>query len=370
MVTNGRLLRGVLLAEDVVHAGIVLALRLLGRHRRLVNPFIAHGTTRRARVGARVVVGRPAAAPPPPGPVRRSRWRVLRASLARFVTVELPRVPVTITTPDGSTTVHTDREGYVDAVVDLPGLAPGWHEIGLSLPDGDGTQARARLLVVDPAATVGLVSDVDDTILETGLTRGLAFLRATLFTDVADRAPLPGAAPLYRALLAGPDGEPDRPVFYVSTSPWNLHEMLLQFLVLRGFPLGPLLLTDWGPSHAGLFRVGAEEHKTTLVRRLLDDHPQLQLVLIGDSGQRDPEIYAALAREAPDRIRAVYIRRTASADPGRVARVDALAAEVSALGVPMVAVDDSGQIAEHAAALGLLDPAAVAAVRAETLPRH
>jgi phosphatidate phosphatase APP1 len=92
---------------------------------------------------------------------------------------------------------------------------------------------------------------------------------------------------------------------------------------------------------------------------MLEEHPRLGLVLVGDSGQLDPEIYAALAREFPDRIRAVYIRRTRHALPGRIAEVDALAAEVTAAGVPMLAVDDSVQIAAHAATLGLLDAASL-----------
>jgi phosphatidate phosphatase APP1 len=140
--------------------------------------------------------------------------------------------------------------------------------------------------------------------------------------------------------------------------------MLLEFIALRRFPLGPLLLTDWGPSRSGLFRIGAQEHKLGLVRRMLAEHPQLGLVLVGDSGQADPEIYATLARAHPDRILAVYIRRTANASARRIAEVDALAADVTADGVPMLAVDDSLQIAAHAAELGLLDTAALTEVRA------
>jgi len=240
-------------------------------------------------------------------------------------------------------------------------MQPGWHRFELRLRDR--AAVSAQVLVVDPAARVGLVSDVDDTILETGLTRGVEFVRATLLTSVRDRTPLPGAAALYRALVEPSDG-PARPVFYVSTSPWNLHEMLLEFVALRRFPLGPLLLTDWGPSRSGLFRIGAQEHKIGMVRRMLEEYPQLGLVLVGDSGQLDPEIYAALAGEHPDRIRAIYIRRTRHALPGRLAQVDALAASVTAGGVPMLAVDDSVQIAAHAAQLGLLDATALDDVRA------
>jgi phosphatidate phosphatase APP1 len=287
---------------------------------------------------------------------------VLRASIARFLTVEVPRAVVTVRGPGVEAQVRADRDGYLDAVLDVSGepLAPGWHCFDLGL--GDGAAAVAQVLVVDPDARVGVVSDVDDTILETGLTRGIEFLRATLLTPVRDRTPLTGAAALYRSLTEPADG-PERPIFYVSTSPWNLHEMLLEFISIRRFPLGPLLLTDWGPSRSGLFRIGAQEHKVGIVRRMLEEHPQLGLVLVGDSGQLDPEIYATLAREHPDRILAVYIRRTRHALPGRLAAVDALAAEVTAAGVPMLAVDDSVQIAAHAAQLGLLDASALDDVR-------
>jgi phosphatidate phosphatase APP1 len=356
--------------EDVVEAGIGTFAQIGGRRHPMIVPFIGHGTTRRARVGARLVLGRRnAEAPPAPAvlvgdddPSPRSRRAVLRVSLARFLTVEVPRATVTIHAPGGDVVVTTDRDGYVDHEVELPDVAPGWLEIGLTGPEG--VTATARVLVVDPVVDVGVVSDVDDTILHTGLTRGLDFLRATLLTDVEERTPLPGAAALYRALVAK-EGKPERPVFYVSTSPWNLHEMLLQFISLRGFPLGPLLLTDWGPSHTGLFRIGAQAHKPKLVRRLLDEHPHLRLVLIGDSGQEDPEIYAEIAREHPDRVAAIYIRRITGLDLGRGGEIERLAVEITALGVPMLAVDDSADIATHAAGQGLIDDTAVAAVRAE-----
>lgn len=359
--------------QDVVESGIARFARLRGRRHPVIIPFIGHGTTERVRVGARVMLGREAVAPSvlsstveidgdaPDSP--RSRRAVLRASLARFLTVEVPGVPVTIHLPGRDTVVHTDRDGYVDHEVELSGVAPGWLEVRLSGPEG--STAVARVLVVDPDVGIGVVSDVDDTILDTGLTRGLEFLRATLLTDVAERTPLPGAAALYRA-LAEPAGGVARPVFYVSTSPWNLHEMLLQFVSMRGFPLGPLLLTDWGPSHTGLFRIGAQAHKLGLVHRLFVEHPKLKLVLIGDSGQEDPEIYATIARDDPDRVAAIYIRRTPGVDLGRNAQLDALAAEITALGVPMLTADDSAEIAVHAAGLGLLDPTAVDTVRASS----
>jgi phosphatidate phosphatase APP1 len=288
----------------------------------------------------------------------------VRQSVAPFLTVELPRARVRVLGPDGPVDGRCDRQGYLDVPVDVDGLTPGWHELMVSATWRRGSRATVPVpvLVVDPAARLAVISDLDDTVIETGITRGLEFLRLTLFTSVTERTPLPGAAELYRALLA-PRGGPDRPVFYLSTSPWNLYELLARFLVLRGFPAGPVLLTDWGPSRTNLFRITAEQHKLTLIRALLAEHPGLRVVLVGDTGQLDPEIYATVATEAPDRVRAIYVRRTTGMTSARAIVVGGLVRRVAAVGVPMLMVEDSVQIAEHAAGLGLLDAADVRTVR-------
>jgi phosphatidate phosphatase APP1 len=378
-LARAALIRAAMVAEDGVRLLQIALLRLFRRTTApLVVPFLGHGSPTSLRIGARVVLGRPDArarrlfvprggvlAPvrgPEQAPARRSRRTVLRVSLARFLTVEVAGAAVTVHTPGAEATVRSDRDGYVDTVVDGPGFPPGWHDARLTL---GSTTVDAPVLIVDPDVRLGLVSDVDDTILETGLTRGLEFLRVSLLTEVGERAPLPGAAALYRALVCR-SGEAGLPVFYLSTSPWNLHEMLVEFIALRGFPLGPLLLTDWGPGRGNLFRIGAREHKLGLIRRILAEHPGMALLLVGDTGQLDPEIYAVVAKENPGRIRAIYVRRTGARDPQRLAEVEALAAEVTVAGVPMLAVDDSVEIAEHAASLGLLDAAQVDDVRSET----
>lgn len=381
-VLRAVLIRLATLVEDVVRLVQFGVLRLFRRSAEpMLIPFVGHGSPGRVELGARAVLGRPEArarvVPVPDGgelapvrdatqaPERRSRRSVLRTSLARFLTVEVADAAVTARTLSTEVTVRSDRDGYVDAVVADPGLPPGWHDVELALEGG--ATVHTPVLVVSPDVRLGLVSDVDDTILETGLTRGLEFLRITLLTEVTDRAPLPGAAALYRALVCR-SGEAGLPVFYLSTSPWNLHEVLQEFIALRGFPFGPLLLTDWGPGRGNLFRIGAREHKLGLIRRILDEHPGMELLLIGDTGQLDPEIYAAAVHEHPGRIRAIYVRRTGVLNPRRAAEVDALAAGTTAAGVPMLAVDDSVQIAEHAASLGLLDAEQVADVRRETHP--
>lgn len=388
-------LRVVLAIEDVLHVLVVALVGWLGRREVTVLPFIGYGPPGRVRARGRVVLGPPAVGSAAGDLVRtagspteedrspgdqpfdgrvagrigsgergvRRRWRTVRESVAPFLTVELPRARVRVLGPDGPVDGRCDRQGYLDVALDANGLVPGWHELVVSATwRGGSVAAPVPVLVVDPAARIAVISDLDDTVIETGITRGLEFLRLTLFTNVTDRTPLPGAAVLYRALTATRGG-PDRPVFYLSTSPWNLYELLTRFLVLRGFPAGPMLLTDWGPSRTNLFRISAEQHKLTLIRSVLAEHPGLRVVLIGDTGQLDPEIYATVASEAPDRVRAVYVRRTSGMTQARAIEIGALVRRAGAAGVPMLMVEDSVQIAEHAAGLELLDPADVGAVR-------
>jgi phosphatidate phosphatase APP1 len=104
---------------------------------------------------------------------------------------------------------------------------------------------------------------------------------------------------------------------------------------VHGVPEGPLFLKDWSPTVLGKHRV----HKLEIIRRLLRTYPDLPFVLIGDSGEEDPEIYSQVVREHPGRVRAIYIRDVTSAE--RDAEVRAIAAEVRGLGVEMVAVPDT-----------------------------
>jgi phosphatidate phosphatase APP1 len=93
----------------------------------------------------------------------------------------------------------------------------------------------------------------------------------------------------------------------------------------------------------------------------LRTYPDLPFVLIGDSGEEDPEIYLQAAHEYPARIPAIYIRDVTSGE--RDAQVHAIAGEARSLGTEMVLVPDTVAAAEHAASIGLISPDAVPGIR-------
>lgn len=211
--------------------------------------------------------------------------------------------------------------------------------------------------VPHPDVDVVVVSDVDDTIIDSGIAHGVvATITTALLRDGASRVPLDGAPELYRALARGAEPGPERPFVYLSSSPWNLLGFLQGFLARHGFPDGPLLLTDWGPGASWLFRIGTRAHKLTALQRLARELPRPRFVLLGDSGQQDAEIYTAFAVEHPGRIATVCIRRAGVPDAEAQLRLDECARGLEQLGVPFVLADDSATMLRHAQALGLARP--------------
>jgi phosphatidate phosphatase APP1 len=126
--------------------------------------------------------------------------------------------------------------------------------------------------------------------------------------------------------------------------------MLEDFLDVHGVPAGPLFLKDWSPTTLR----DHDRHKLGVIRMLLATYTDLPFILIGDSGERDPEIYRQVVREYPGRVRAIYIRDVTTRE--RDAAVHAIADELKNIGVEMLLTADTVEAAEHAAEKGLISP--------------
>ena len=164
----------------------------------------------------------------------------------------------------------------------------------------------------------------------TSVPRPLLAAWNTFFLREKARRPVPGMADLLRA-LAGDDDF----MVYVSTGAWNFAPHLERFMTEHGLPPGPLLLTDWGPTPSGWFRSGAA-HKRDMLERLRREHPSVRWTLVGDDGQRDPEIYASFVDQHPEAVNAVAIRRLS------------MAQRVLARGKPVTAMQEKSAAASPA----------------------
>lgn len=253
--------------------------------------------------------------------------------------------------------VSTDRDGYFRVHLRLKEPPPQdrlWHPIEIRLDAPETIVAKGEVFVPSPNCSLVTISDIDDTVVYTGVANKAKMLWRLFMQDAGDRVAFPGTAALLNALHHGPSGDEQNPMLYVSRGPWSIYEVLDEFFNRHEIPIGPILfLREWGLTlHSPLPR-RAKDHKLTLIRNMLELYKELPFVLIGDSGQRDPEIYAQVVKEHPGRVLAIYIRdvtRNADRDRG----IEALAAEVAAAGSTLIITADSLEMARHAAALGLI----------------
>ncbi len=285
-----------------------------------------------------------------------SRWRSFRRMLRRFVSHEVPEVAVRAALGESVATGQTDDEGYFDLPISPSSSSAGvgsWQSAELELTSCPvrglaSARATAEVRVLGPDVELGVISDIDDTILQTHVTQKLKMIWVTLSGSAFTRMPFEGTTELYRALEAGASGHADNPVFYVSKSPWNLYDFLIDFMDHHALPRGPLLLRD-----IGLREAPPLDHKSDAVRRLLEVYPQLPFVLIGDSGERDPDIYLETAQRYPGRIRAIYIRdlggKSATAESRR-----SLTEAAARIGVEMLWMEHAQVALAHARERGFV----------------
>ena len=219
-----------------------------------------------------------------------------------FVTAGAMNVPVEVRVGEKTKRTLSDRSGYIDVVMPEPGLEPGWHAVTIEAEGGKPVQAA--VLIIDREARFGLVSDIDDTVISTSLPRPFIAAWNTFVRQETARHLVPGMAPMFRTLISE---HPGTPTFYLSTGAWNTAPTLTRFLKRHGYPAGPMLMTDWGPTNTGWFRSG-QDHKTEALHRLAREFPRMRWVLIGDDGQHDPKIYGDFARDRPDVVEAIAIR--------------------------------------------------------------
>ncbi|HZX79928.1 MAG TPA: phosphatase domain-containing protein [Lysobacter sp.] len=303
------------------------------------------------------MIGRVLAEVPQGGPGEADDWwDNLVNTYRRFESDEVPGAPVTVRFGEHVVEATADHEGYYQAALPGPAVVESlWHDATASL--ADGTLATPQpVLLVHPQAAIGVISDIDDTILHSGITNWKTAAQLTFLHNARTRKPLKGVAKLYQALQAGADGLGRVPVFYVSSSPWNLYDLLHDFMRINAIPPGPIFLRDLGTDAGKFLKTRGHGHKLERARELIARFPSLRWVLLGDSGQADAELYAQAAEEFGERIAAIYIR---DVDPDIDSPLDAAVdAHIERIGpgrVPMLRAKDSRAIAEHAAGLGLIE---------------
>jgi len=298
-------------------------------------------------------------------------WKNLHNTYKRLNSVEIAGAKLKVKFSDTEHEFFSDEDGYFEFPLQLSNPLPAeelWHHPLIELLDASfgfhpPVHARAEVMTPPSTAKFGIISDIDDTVLTTHAQSLLKSTYMTFMHNAYSRLPFEGVSAFYEALQKGVSGAEENPIFYVSSSPWNLYDLLVDFLELNKIPKGPLFLKDYGFTHNKLFTESHGIHKPKMIRNILNAYPHLNFILIGDSGQHDPEIYAEIIKEFPGRILASYIRDV-SVDE-RDIEVEKIAEGVMQHKVEMVLAENSYSAAKHAASKGFINPEMLPLIKAE-----
>ena len=266
------------------------------------------------------------------------------------------RANIVVNFGDSATAMTTDGEGYFGGWITSEAAreTSEWHdyEATLDLPSpADPVKGKGEILVPARSARFGIISDIDDTVIQSRVSNFIQAARTVMLGNARTRLPFPGVAAFYRALRDGESGDEKNPFFYVSSSPWNIYDVISEFMELQNVPKGPLMLRDWDLSLGSLSSTRHFDHKGVAIRNVMQLYPDMEFILIGDTSQHDPEIYSRIVDEFPERVRAIYIRDV-TLNPTRSASVKKLAEQVLEAKSALVLAEDSIGAAKHAAEHG------------------
>jgi hypothetical protein len=149
---------------------------------------------------------------------------------------------------------------------------------------------------------LSIISDVDDTIKVSHVRDRQALLRKTFYEPFQA---VDGMAAVYRTWV-----ESGASFHYVSASPWQLYEPLTEFASTNRFPAGSWHMKQFRVKDSSFLALfdAPENYKPGVIEPMLRQFPKRRFILVGDSGERDPEIYGALARRFPHQIHRIFIR--------------------------------------------------------------
>ena len=329
--------------------------------------YRGYGNARTALVHGRVVARRGVG----PSSDADSTLENLLNTYRRADSDPVPSAQLAITFGDTSATMTSDDEGFFGGRISLtsPLRAPNeWVEFKAELLSpaqaGGAVSGMGEILLPSASACFGVISDIDDTVIQSRVSNFLLAAKTVMLGNARTRLPFPGVAAFYRALRDGATGNEQNPMFYVSSSPWNIYDVITEFMDLQKIPRGPVLLRDWDIALGALASSRYFEHKGVAIRNILSLYPDLPFILIGDTSQHDPEIYRQVISDFPGRIRAVYIRDVTRKEE-RSASVKKLAEEILAAQSTLVLAEDTLGAARHAVEQGWINADALPGVREE-----
>lgn len=316
-----------------------------------IQPFIGYGNRNFTYISGMVVEDNGLSKPKE----GQGKWKNITSMLKRYLSNELEEIKVEVAYLGESQIATTDKFGIYRCKFQHNGKLPVsgiWQKASIRIFDRDqdtgSEDVTADVLHIAHLPQYIVISDIDDTILVSYATQKLMKLRLMLLNNAHTRMPFEGVSAFYQALQIGTVESGFNPIFYLSNSEWNLFDLLYEFIELNRIPKGPLLLRELA---FRVFRpwkmwVVNKNHKIEMLNLLFSMYPDIKFILIGDSGQKDPEVYSSIINQFPDRVLAVYIRDIGVGE--NLARLQNISE------TEMLLVKDTEAAAEHAINKGFI----------------
>jgi phosphatidate phosphatase APP1 len=330
-----------------------------------ILPYIGHGTQKTIYVQGRAVEDYNVVSAHDNDTI----WQNILNMYHRFNSHEIPRALVKIRFGDEEQEVKADEEGFFKTSIELSESLPPekiWFDVEYELVEysaQESSKTTGQVLVPPATARFGVVSDLDDTVIQTDVVNLVKLARNTFLYNSRTRLPFAGVAEFYHALQRGTQDEEYNPIFYVSSAAWNTYDLIVDFFEVRGIPLGPLFMTQIGLTPDQLLRPSHFDHKLGRIRMLLQTHPDLPFILIGDSSEKDPEIYLQAVTEHPGRVPVIYIRDVTGHRRDEAMKV--IIEKVKEAGAEMLFVPDTAAAAVDAVERGFISADSLPAIREE-----
>lgn len=250
----------------------------------------------------------------------RRGFRYAKTIIELFSIKTIPFLTLTLHVGEKTFETTAEADGYFRFQVPLDAEIPGgWHTYRVTLDDeinGKKYHAESSEEFFMPyKSSYGIISDIDDTFLISHSRRSFRKLFVLLSKNVQARKPFDDVVKHYQLLSFASRTHPHKDsniFFYVSSSEWNLYDMIVRFAELNGLPKAVLKLKKIksGLDDFVMTGSGSHEHKLRKIHNIIHFYPELQFILLGDDSQKDPEIYEEICRTFPQSIRAVYMRQT------------------------------------------------------------
>lgn len=248
---------------------------------------------------------------------KNNRWKHAWSVIRMFTIKTIGNAEVRLTFEGKQYRTKTLDDGYFQFTIPyFEDLENGWHQVFVSVEVGGKTRTREGEFIKPHPGEYGIISDIDDTFLVSHSRNFFKKIYILLTKNIYKRKVFDKAVEFYSLLdKAGiKNKEKSNVLYYVSSSEWNLYHFITNFMELHHFPKGVLKLKSIKDSLFDFLGPGRgeHEHKFYKIKHIMEFHPELKFILLGDDGQQDPSIYERICKIFSENVTAVYIRQTKS----------------------------------------------------------